>query len=144
MSLQATLIAELSKVELGTYTIKRTLRQILHPTYTEEDNSHVKQRISVEVEGEHRGGVPHGLCYFRFHGEGKYKAFRGIGVMSEGELHGGPALIIEEDYMCSSFAYMHHGLANGQGKTFVDLTNEKEDPDDKVIQRNLQRKKDGV
>jgi hypothetical protein len=64
--------------------------------------------------------------------------------MSEGELHGGPALIIEEDYMCSSFAYMHHGLPNGQGKTYVDLANEKEDPDDEVIKRNLQRKKDGV
>jgi hypothetical protein len=130
LSLHPTLIPELSKLELGTFTIERTMRRILHPTYTEEDNSHAKHLISVEVEGEHRGGVPHGLCSLRFPGEDKYKAFRGIGVMTEGELHGGPALIIEEDFMCSSFAYMHHGLSNGQGKTYVDLANLEEDPDD--------------
>ena len=44
-------------MELGTFTIERTVRDILDPKYMEEKNSHVKRKISVKVEGEHRGGV---------------------------------------------------------------------------------------
>ena len=71
--------------------------QITHPYVIYYDGSHVK--VAVEFEGETLNGKPHGLCFLNYEGDedNKWKNFRGIGMMREGELHGGPACFVRED-----------------------------------------------
>ena len=72
--------------------------QITHPYITYEDGSHVK--VAVEFEGETLNGKPHGLCFLNYDKADKVNKrfnFRGMGMMREGELHGGPACFVRGD-----------------------------------------------
>ena len=73
--------------------------QITHPYAVYYDGSHVK--VAVEFEGETLNGKPHGLCFLNYEGDkvNKCNNFRGMGMMREGELHGGPACFVRGDGM---------------------------------------------
>ena len=77
--------------------LKGTIK-ITHPyTFNEYGSSHDK--VTVMFEGETLNGKPHGLCYLDYEGDNDYEAlsFRGMGMMREGELHGGPACFVRGD-----------------------------------------------
>ena len=62
-------------------------------------------------------GKPHGLAMLTYTvstGEGSdRRSFRGMGLMFQGELHGGPALFIRKDGHRLSTAFMNHGRPTG-------------------------------
>jgi hypothetical protein len=91
---------------------KKIKHKIMHPYAQKEKGFNLSKEIEVEVEGEVKNGVPHGLCYLKFfyNGEleskyqplsgvvddplldGQHCTFRGTGVFVNGVLSGGPAL----------------------------------------------------
>ena len=68
---------------------------ITHPFLIYHDGRHVK--VAVEFEGEILDDKPHGLCFLNYEGDkdNEHSSFRGMGVMREGELHGGPACFMK-------------------------------------------------
>jgi len=91
---------------------KKIKHKIKHPYAQLERGFDLSEEIEVEVEGELKNGVPHGLCYLYFIYKGELEAnydapssvpsdpfldeqhctFRGTGVFVDGVLSGGPAL----------------------------------------------------
>ena len=67
---------------------------IIHPFANNLASNQVK--VAVDFEGETLNGKPHGLCFLNYKGEkdNKNGNFRGMGMMREGELHGGPACFV--------------------------------------------------
>jgi hypothetical protein len=58
-------------LKFGIYKFEKIKFKMMHPYSNYKlDNSH-KKVVDVEIEGETRRGIPHGLCliYFKYNGE---------------------------------------------------------------------------
>lgn len=77
-----------------------------HPFHFEE--------VTVEFEGETLNGKPHGLCFLNYStDEDEDDHFRGLGMMKEGKLHGGPACFALKNGDALSTSYMQDGRQKG-------------------------------
>ncbi len=86
-----------------------------------ESAAHQRQKITATYEGPVVDGKPQGMGFLQYV-EGKNPndvySFNGVGLMMEGELHGGPALFIRGDGNRFSYSYMYQGRPQGEGVWF--------------------------
>ena len=85
--------------------------QIYHP-YRVESIQHQRAKINCVFEGPTMNGKPHGLGYLSYtegNNDKDVYSFTGIGLMDEGELHGGPALFTRGDGSRFLYSFMYFG-----------------------------------
>jgi hypothetical protein len=115
---------DLTPIAYGSFKYKKDQEiEIVHPFYTTDDDSHLEFLIKVKFEGETlEDSVPHGLCRLSYSNEDSdHLSFEGFATMTNGKLHGGPALLKRDDGFIYSFDQMKDGRPNCKfGKFYND------------------------
>ena len=116
-------IVPLGQIKRSTYKYKRVQVQIIHPyrVMSYESAQHQRVKITCTYEGPTVDGKPQGLGFISYT-EGKNPndvySFNGVGLMLEGELHGGPSLFVRGDGSRFVYSYMYQGRPQGEGIWF--------------------------
>ena len=87
---------------------------IIHPY---QDYYHTE--IELVLRTEIKDGLPHGMCLITYDKDDNPQMnFKGIGHMSQGRLHGGPAFFITGNGRLFKFLKMMNGRPFGLGSTY--------------------------
>ena len=87
---------------------------IIHPY---EDYYHID--IELVLRTEVKDSLPHGMCLITYDkDENPNKNFKGIGFMSQGQLHGGPAFFMTGDGRLYKYLKMINGRPFGLGSNY--------------------------
>jgi hypothetical protein len=87
---------------------------ITHP-YQDYDHREIELVLRTEV----KDGLPHGMCLINYDkDENPRMNFKGVGHMSQGRLHGGPAFFVTKDGRLFKYLNMMNGRPFGLGSTY--------------------------